>query len=141
MSSARVTRRKVGYSNWCLMRQRCNDPKCPAYADYGGRGIRVWSAWDRPGGSDTFLADVGPRPSAQHSLERLDVNGHYEPGNVVWATTHEQSRNKRTNRLVTFHGRTQTVADWASETGQSYHQLYLRLFRRGWSVSRALREM
>jgi hypothetical protein len=78
---------------WQNAIQRCENPRFPRYQDYGGRGIAFHPAWRHD--FRAFLRDVGPRPSAQHSLDRVDVNGHYEPGNVRWATTAEQNRNQR----------------------------------------------
>lgn len=79
------------YNAWCSMRQRCNNPRCEPYPRYGGRGIRVAPEWDD---FEQFVKDVGPRPSFRHSLDRIDNNGHYEPGNVRWATKWVQNRNR-----------------------------------------------
>jgi hypothetical protein len=73
------------------MRQRCNNPNDPRYDDYGGRGIGHCQPWSI---FANFLADMGPRPRRK-SLDRIDVNGNYEPGNCRWASVFEQSRNKR----------------------------------------------
>lgn len=78
---------------WANMLQRCENPNWPRYADYGGRGIKIHQAWRT--NFETFLADVGARPSRNHSLDRIDNNGNYEPGNVRWATRSQQQRNKR----------------------------------------------
>ena len=75
------------------MLNRCYDPRCRGFKNYGGRGIVVCERWRDS--IDAFIADVGPRPSPKHSIDRIDVNGHYEPGNVRWATAFEQNRNKR----------------------------------------------
>jgi hypothetical protein len=80
------------YRCWRAMRQRCANPKAPNYYLYGGRGITVYEGWQDYA---TFLADVGPRPGREYSLDRIDNNGNYEPGNVRWATRSEQQRNKR----------------------------------------------
>jgi hypothetical protein len=73
------------------MRQRCNDPKNKHFKHYGGRGIKVCSRWDR---YENFLADLGRKP-AGHSLDRIDVNGNYEPANCRWADAITQRRNQR----------------------------------------------
>lgn len=124
------------YRSWQAMLQRCTNPRNPGYADYGGRGITVAAAW-----SDfaTFLRDVGPRPSLEHTLDRIDNEGSYVPGNVRWATTHQQANNVRRNHRLTFNGRTQTIALWAKEIGISSRTLRSRL-RRGWAASRVLAE-
>lgn len=97
-----VTRpEKWGYSEkhplyrlWCGMRRRCNDHNSKDYGRYGGRGVKVCEQWNN---FWVFVQDVGERPSLQHSLERKDTNGNYEPENVTWANPKEQARNKRNN--------------------------------------------
>lgn len=81
------------YQAWCGMKNRCLNPTNKKYADYGGRGITVCERWSNS--FEVFLADVGPKPSPSHSLDRIDPNGNYEPTNVRWATVHEQMVNKR----------------------------------------------
>jgi hypothetical protein len=74
------------------MKSRCNNPKNISYPHYGGRGIQIYPAWRHS--FETFLADVGRRPDSKHSLDRIDNDGHYEPGNVRWATRQQQVRNR-----------------------------------------------
>ncbi|SPA00497.1 conserved hypothetical protein [Cupriavidus taiwanensis] len=83
------------YTAWVDMIQRCTNPKQESYADYGGRGITVCPEWREDFGR--FLADLGPRPSPKHSLERRDIHESYCPSNCRWATNIEQQNNKRTN--------------------------------------------
>lgn len=112
------------------MRARCNNPKHEYYALYGGRGIRVCDRW-----SDfvNFIADMGDRPGKGWSLDRYpDPNGNYEPGNVRWATIHDQQRNKRTNRILTFQGETMCEKDWATRLGIDHQTISARLIN-GWS--------
>jgi hypothetical protein len=81
------------YRIWSGIKQRCLNPKGTAFHDYGGRGIRVCERW--AASFENFFADMGPRPSPRHSVERREVNGDYEPGNCFWATPDIQARNKR----------------------------------------------
>ena len=85
------------YNSWSHMRRRCNEPSNKNYDDYGGRGIKVCREWDSS--FEAFFAAVGPKPSPQHSIDRYpDNDGHYEPGNVRWATKAEQANNKQRSK-------------------------------------------
>lgn len=86
----------------------------------------------------TFLAAMGPRPSPLHSLERLNNNKGYEPGNVVWATKKEQSRNREHTIFVEYRGRKLPLVDLAAEVGMAYHLLHHRVVDYGWSVEAAV---
>lgn len=85
---------------WQHMKSRCENLKTAFYENYGGRGIKVSERWRESFAN--FLTDLGPRPSPEHSLDRIDVNGNYEPGNVRWATRIEQAANTRRKRLEQF---------------------------------------
>jgi hypothetical protein len=122
------------YLVFITMHQRCNNPKNRSYLHYGGRGIKVCERWSD---FSAFYSDMGPRPSSKHSLERLDNDGDYCPENVIWATLHEQSRNRSNNRWATINGETLVLADWFSRGGISICAFYGRL-RRGWTVEDAL---
>lgn len=123
------------YRCWQEMKKRCENPRHHAYGDYGGRGIKVCEIWQD---FAQFLADMGPRPSLAHSLDRYpNVNGNYEPGNVRWATDLEQANNKRITPMVEYQGRTQSIADWARELGVKYYSLRSRIVVHGWSIEKA----
>lgn len=95
------------------------------HREYAGRGIRVCQEWlDDP---RAFVSHVGLRPSPAHTLDRIDVNGHYEPGNVRWTTWAVQQRNKRNNVFLTANGKTQCIQDWATETGLARKTIEHRL--------------
>lgn len=87
--------RTVEYRTWFHMRERCNDPNYPRYADYGGRGIKVCARWAK---FENFFADMGRRPSPKHSIDRIDNDGDYEPSNCRWATAAQQMSNQRRQR-------------------------------------------
>lgn len=125
---------KAEYQCWQDMRRRCLNPKRRDYARYGGRGIKVCDRW---ASFATFLADMGPRPSPKHSLDRIDNLGHYEPGNCKWATAAEQTRNRRSNLHVTIDGVTKVAADWEKEYNLPRCTIRDRL-RSGWSGARLL---
>jgi hypothetical protein len=81
------------YQAWRGMKTRCLNPRHHKFPDYGGRGIRVCDEWINS--FEAFLAHIGPRPSPEMSVDRIDVDGHYEPGNVRWATPLQQRHNRR----------------------------------------------
>ena len=89
--------RTAEYRAWTSMKKRCTDSRSPSWPDYGGRGITVCERWAHS--FVAFLVDVGERPSPLHSIDRIDNDGNYEPGNVRWATREQQARNKRVSRL------------------------------------------
>jgi hypothetical protein len=89
------------YGVWQAMRARCEKSNTTGYHNYGGRGIRVCDAWQS---YETFLRDMGRRPTPGHTIERLRVNDGYGPDNCVWATRKEQARNRRDNRIVEHNG-------------------------------------
>jgi hypothetical protein len=129
---------------WVRMRERCRDLTGKNFRNYGSRGIAVCERWSE---FENFLADMGRRPSPQHSIDRIDNDGNYEPGNCRWATMKEQRANRRprsewsspprNEKLITYNGETHYVAEWGRRVGLARSVLRSRI-RIGWSVERAL---
>ena len=86
------------YYSWNNMKARCYNPNYKHYKDYGGRGITICDRWRDS--FENFLEDMGSKPSNKHSIDRIDVNGNYDPENCKWSTSQEQARNKRNQRDV-----------------------------------------
>ncbi len=119
--------KSVEYIAWENMIQRCTNERFKQYARYGGRGITVSPLFRGSGGFQAFVKEVGPRPSAFHSLDRRDNERGYEPGNLRWATREEQNRNTSKNRFLTVGDRTMTVSEWSRQTGIPISTLRLRI--------------
>jgi len=103
------------YKVWTHMKTRCYNEDSTSYSDYGGRGITVCARWLES--FENFLADMGPKPSSNHSIDRRDNKGNYEKNNCRWATPTEQNRNKRNNRLVRLSGNEITLAELSEKFG------------------------
>lgn len=116
---------------------RCHNSRHRAYRNYGARGITVCERWR--GSFAAFFADMGPRPSPRHSLDRIDNDGNYEPGNCRWATRSEQGNNRAVCRRLVINGRDMTVTEWAAESGVDRSTIYQRL-KNGWDAHRAVHE-
>lgn len=112
---------------------RCNREADPRYKSYGGRGIEF-----RFKSFEEFIGHIGEKPSADHSLDRINSDGHYEIGNVRWAVQVEQARNKTTNRMVKVNGIARPLSEWAELCGVPYKKAFERIFYGGWSPERAL---
>lgn len=125
------------YRSWRSMRNRCYNPSLPDYRNYGARGITVCDRWRDS--FENFLADVGPRPGSEFSIDRYPNNdGNYEPGNVRWATKKQQGNNRRGNHLITHDGRTSTVAEWADILNIPYRGLLYLIRVLGLSLADAI---
>lgn len=126
------------YAVWDSMLQRCENPNNKYYKDYGGRGIKVCDEWhDVRAFIDWALTNGWQRGL---TLDRIDNDGNYEPGNCHWVTRKEQARNRRSNQLITFNDKTQTMAEWAEEINILYHTLKHRINNCHWPIERALTE-
>ena len=131
-----ITHGKTGtltHKRWLAMTRRCRDENCIGYENYGGRGIRVCERWSE---FVNFLADMGECPHGL-TLDRIDPDGNYEPGNCRWADKRTQARNTRANRMMTWNGRTLCVEEWAEVLGISSRSLMSRI-RLGWSDEKTL---
>ena len=131
---ARKGPRTREYNCWLAIKDRCYNPNNAEYNRYGGRGIVVCEQWKKS--FTTFLADMGPKPSGRYEIDRMNLDGHYEPTNCRWTTRHWQARNRSDNRFFTFHGETLCIQDWAIRLGMSFTSMEKR-FRR-WSIKEAL---
>jgi hypothetical protein len=119
---------------------RCHNPTTKYFENYGGRGISVCDKWRHDFAA--WRDDMGPPPSPQHTLDRIDNDGNYEPSNCRWATRKEQSANRRipkSAKLITYNSETYEMAVWARKVGVQASTLHARL-KAGWSVERALTE-
>lgn len=123
------------FPRWKMMMERCYNPKNKKYPRYGGRGIAVCSRWKSV---ENFIADLGDPPFAGATLDRIDVNGNYEPANVRWATQKDQQNNRADSTRLTFRGKTKTVPEWAEELGIAPQIIHQRLRRDGRTVEEAL---
>lgn len=124
------------YRAWKGMKERCQNPTNKSYHNYGGRNISVCERWLIS--FETFFDDMGYRPSAKHSIDRINVDGNYEPKNCRWALSKEQGRNRRDTRFLTFRGQTRALTEWAEILGISRWTLWDRVVRRGWTTEQAL---
>ena len=123
------------YSTWQALKARCNNPNSKRFYSYGGRGIAVSIEWENS--FETFLHDMGLRPSDTHSIERVDVNKGYSKDNYVWATRLEQANNTRSNRPITYNGETLNLSQWARKVSIPVTTLLNRLDTRHMTVEEA----
>ena len=118
------------------MKYRCTNPNSHKYPRYGGRGITVCDEWLES--FQAFYDHIGDAPTPKHSLDRIDNDGNYEPGNVRWATPHQQRVNQENGtRELKFNGEVYTLTGAAKKFGMAKWTLFRRLDR-GWGVERAL---
>lgn len=122
------------FISWMNMKARCLNPASDDYENYGGRGIAICQGWLQS--FEAFLNDLGECPDGM-TLDRIEVNGNYEPGNCRWATPKTQANNTRANRIVEVGGRQLTLAQACETLGLNYKTVHRRLAR-GWTISKAL---
>ena len=137
MENSKRKPRSAEYVAWLNMKARCYRPSAYNFSRYGGRGIKVCDRWLNS--SENFLVDMGLKPGLDYSLDRINNNGDYEPGNCRWATRKEQARNRSYGcRLVKLDGQERTVTEWAELTGINRAIAYNRMTK-GWSEALALK--
>lgn len=132
--AARSGRWTPEYKIWMGMLSRCNNPNRKAYPTYGGRGIKVCDRWRD---FENFLSDMGPRPSPVHSIDRLNPNGNYEPGNCRWATSKEQGSTRRDNRRIKYRGSEIMLSELVRASGVP-HATLSRYLDQGLSAEQAI---
>lgn len=125
--SIRNVTKMIEYKSWQSMKERCLNKSYHNYSDYGGRGIRIHESWVNS--FQSFYAHIGTRPSLNYSLERIDNNGNYQPGNVRWATKQEQASNRRTSILFTIGTETKTLKQWCDFYQLKYKTVHARIQR------------
>lgn len=126
------------FSIWVNMRDRCNNEKNKRYKRYGGRGIKVCKEWQ-----DNYLSFANWARENGYSdlltIDRIDVNGNYEPNNCRWADMKTQQRNRTDNRLIKLDGETKTLAEWCEIYGNNYSMVYNRISEMGWDEEKAIK--
>lgn len=123
------------YASWSSMKKRCDSTSHSRYDLYGERGITYCQRW---ASYDSFLADMGRKPSMKHSLDRIDTNGNYEPSNCRWATDEMQANNKRSNHTVKFNGEAMSLKKYCRLNNLKYGTRVSRINKYGWSLEDVL---
>lgn len=129
--------RSAEHCAWSRMKARILNPKTSNFDRYGGRGIKCCNRWLES--FENFFADMGRKPSASHSIHRIDNDGDYTPENCCWATKKEQARLRCSSRLIEHNGVTKTLAEWAEGAGMDTRALWQRI-KRGWSFEKSIKE-
>jgi hypothetical protein len=123
------------FATWSRMKRRCSNPRDIRFQHYGGRGIKVCERWRDS--FENFHVDMGPRPSPEHSIDRINNDGDYEPDNCRWATRTEQARNTSNQKLYELHSESMALFDWCQRYGRTVRLVQNRLYK-GWSLEEAL---
>ncbi len=126
--------RTLIYIAWDHMIQRCTNPNCKSYKNYGARSIKVCNRWLK---FENFLKDMTPRPDNM-TLDRIDNNGNYEPKNCRWITQKDQMRNVRYNINYNIGNETCCIAEWCEKYKLKYSKVISRINKLGWSIEEAL---
>lgn len=120
---------------WCNIKSRCNNKNNKAYKNYGARNIKVCDEWLNFENFYNWAINNGYEEGL--TIDRIDVNGNYEPDNCRWATKEEQSNNRRNNHIITYNNETHTLSEWAKNLNINYKCLYKRIIVRKWSIKKA----
>lgn len=125
------------YKSWATLKARCYDPKHHRYYLYGARGIKVCERWRND--FQAFYDDMGPKPSPEHTIDRIDPDGDYEPGNCRWASRDEQRNNRRNTRYVVYRGERMPLFYAVKKAGNvvTRNTAQCRIYT-GWPVEEAL---
>lgn len=122
------------YTAWAGAKTRCGSHSCRGFKNYGGRGIAMCDKWKQS--FEAFLKDMGLCPNGM-TLDRIDNNKGYQPGNCRWASRKAQNNNKRNNHRICFNGKSMTISEWADSIGIDQRTIWKRIMR-GWPMERAL---
>lgn len=122
------------YGIWAAMKARCGNPNYTEYELYGGRGVKVCEEWIDFMNFHEWAKISGY--SDDLSIDRINNDGNYEPSNCKWSTPKEQANNRRSNRMISYKGKTMNLKEWASALGMGYRSLHKRI-NKGWSVEEA----
>jgi len=126
------------YKVWGSIKRRCFKVTSPDYPDYGGRGITMYPGWNTfEAFYEYLMGTIGTAPSKLHSIDRINNELGYFPGNIRWSTPKDQARNRRSSRMITCKGITKSMAEWSEITGINYGTLKTRL-NLGWPPEKAL---
>jgi hypothetical protein len=123
------------HKSWVAMRTRCLKPYAKSYKNYGGRGVKVCERWRYS--FEAFLADMGPRPGPEYSLDRIDNDGNYEPSNCRWATMTQQASNRRGITWIVIDEVRRPLAEWSRISGIRRKTIWTRI-RLGWPPREAV---
>lgn len=124
------------YAAWAAAKNRCTREKDANFHNYGGRGIAMWEGWIN--NYQAFIDHIGKKPTPKHSLDRINNERGYEPGNVRWATMKEQSNNVRRNLKYTYNGETKTLTEWCELFGRNFNTVRHRIIDFKWPFEKAL---
>lgn len=129
------TRHHPLYSTWAGIVKRCYSPNNRGYKNYGARGITMCDRWRY--NFAFFVADMGPKPTSKHSIDRINNDGPYSPENCRWATSKQQCNNYRENTFLVIEGRRQTITQWCEERNVPVSTAINRLYRQKWTPEQA----